>query len=102
MIPMSEPREASCVPSGDVPRLSPTKTMAKLRVCKLVETPSCRDAEVAPHVLAAAEVEFLDGPAARSEPLVRVLCRYPAGNHVTVGRRSWRGAAGMRATPTIT
>ena len=89
-------------PSGDISGLSPAEAVAKLRVSKLVETAGCRDAEVSPDVLAAAEVELLDSAAARSEPFVWVLCRYPARYHMTVGRGGGAGAAEKLATPTMT
>lgn len=67
--------------------------MPELRVCKLMEASSGSHAEVAPNVLAATEVEFLHCATARAKPLVWVLGRDPAGNHVTVGGGTGGGAA---------
>ena len=58
------------VPPGDLSALSPAKAMAKLGVRKLVQSSSSTDTEVAPHVLAAAEVELLHCATARPETLV--------------------------------
>lgn len=43
---------------------SPGKAMAKLRISKFMETSCCSNTEVAPHVLAAAEIQFLHSPRA--------------------------------------
>lgn len=68
--------------------------MPELGVCKLMQPAGRCHAEVAPHILTAAEVEFLHSPTARSEPLVRVLGCDTTGNHVTMGGGSRRGTTG--------
>lgn len=45
--------------NGFLPILSPRETVSELGVGKLVQTSSCRHAEVAPDVLIAAKIELL-------------------------------------------
>ena len=55
--------------SGILSILSPGEAMSKLGVSKLVQAAWCRHAEVAPHILVAAEVELRDGSSAGLESL---------------------------------
>ena len=57
------------IPPGNFPGLSPAKAMAELGVCKLMQSSGSTDTEVAPHVLAAAEVQLLHCATARPETL---------------------------------
>lgn len=54
---------------GFLPILSPRETVSKLGVCKLMQPSSRRHAEVAPHVLIAAEIQLLHCARARLETL---------------------------------
>ncbi len=58
-----------------------------------MDAPSGRHTEVAPHVLATVEVQFLHSATARAETLVWVLRGDPTGYHMTVGGGARFGTA---------
>ena len=80
-------------PPSNIPVLSPAKTVPELRVSKLMQSSGCRDAEIAPHILAAPEVQLLHSATARPEPFVWVLCRDPTRYNMAVRRGRGGGAA---------
>ena len=62
------------VPPSDLPRLSPAEAVTELGVGELMKTASSGHAEVAPHIVAATEVELCDCTTAGPKTLQ--VCKY--------------------------